>query len=299
MAKCSLCGKEDLSFTCPYCNGVYCGEHRLPESHGCVNLQAARDDARQKIADSFTGSYDVEEGPTYIPRSQKKKRKLRRRKRFSSTEIKDLLIASVLVVLVGISALGAGRGIFFAIPVLIQVIAAGYWWFPATIIIIFLLTFLWHELAHKFAAQHYGMWSEFRMLPQGYILTGIAILIGIPIFGTGVVLSSGAKSQEEDAKVNLAGPLVNLIIAVALAALILVIGMGYGVPLPLSLEIQYMVFFLRQGIILNGMLGAFNMIPVPPFDGVTVYRWDRGIWAIVMVALVSMLFFGYFLDFVL
>jgi Zn-dependent protease len=299
MTNCSLCGKEDLTFTCPYCNGTYCGEHRLPESHGCVNLQLAKDDARRKIASSFTGAYEDEDDTLYIPRSKRKKPKPRRRKRFSEREMRDLSIASILVILVGISALGAGGGIIFAIPFLIEVVLLGLWWIPAAIVVIFLLTFLVHELAHKFAAQHYGMWSEFRMLPQGYILSALAILVGIPIFGTGVVLSSGARNQEEDSKVNLAGPLVNLVLAVVFATAILVIGIVSGVPLPPSLELQYLVFILRQGIILNGMLGAFNMIPVPPFDGVTVYRWDRTIWVIVMIALVSMILFGYFITYVI
>jgi len=33
------CGKNVLlPFTCPYCRGSFCAEHRLPESHGCLFL---------------------------------------------------------------------------------------------------------------------------------------------------------------------------------------------------------------------------------------------------------------------
>jgi len=39
MVKCDYCGKEvDLPFTCPYCGGHFCAEHRLPESHNCPNI---------------------------------------------------------------------------------------------------------------------------------------------------------------------------------------------------------------------------------------------------------------------
>ena len=39
MAKCEYCGREVvLPFVCPYCGKNFCAEHRLPESHECVNL---------------------------------------------------------------------------------------------------------------------------------------------------------------------------------------------------------------------------------------------------------------------
>jgi predicted nucleic acid binding AN1-type Zn finger protein len=34
--KCQVCGRVDpLPFTCTYCKGTYCAEHRLPENHAC------------------------------------------------------------------------------------------------------------------------------------------------------------------------------------------------------------------------------------------------------------------------
>lgn len=36
---CYFCGKEvDIPFRCNYCNLTFCGEHRLPESHNCINI---------------------------------------------------------------------------------------------------------------------------------------------------------------------------------------------------------------------------------------------------------------------
>jgi uncharacterized protein YkwD len=36
MPKCDQCGREEtLPFTCAYCGGNYCVEHRLPENHNC------------------------------------------------------------------------------------------------------------------------------------------------------------------------------------------------------------------------------------------------------------------------
>ncbi|MFX0210448.1 MAG: AN1-type zinc finger domain-containing protein [Candidatus Hodarchaeota archaeon] len=36
---CQFCGDSTLmGFTCSYCNGYYCPEHRLPEKHDCLGL---------------------------------------------------------------------------------------------------------------------------------------------------------------------------------------------------------------------------------------------------------------------
>jgi len=159
MVNCSLCGKEDLAFTCPYCNCVFCADHRLPESHGCPAMEKVRDHAKRKVADSFSGQYTEEEVRRPVHERSNRRRAVRRpnnRARFSSTEKRDLVIASILVVLVGISMMGYPRGILYAIPQLIYFVSAGFWWYPTITIGIFLVSFMAHEMAHKFVAQHYG-----------------------------------------------------------------------------------------------------------------------------------------------
>ncbi len=297
MVNCSLCGTEDLSFTCPYCNCVFCADHKLPESHGCPGIQKARDNARQKVADSFSGQYTEEEVEWPVRERPNRKRTRRRstgRARFSSTEKRDLLIASILVVLVGISMMGYPRGIFSAIPRLIDLVNAGFWWYPAITIGIFLMSFMAHEMAHKFVAQHYGQWSEFRMTQQGYLLSAMAILWSFPIFGTGVVATSRAKSLEEDGKVNLAGPLTNFIIAAGIAIGMLLLVAAVGVPV-VDLSTILVLSILGYGLMLNAMLGAFNMIPIQPFDGATVMRWNKTVWAALMAAFIALLLFNFFI----
>jgi Zn-dependent protease len=131
------------------------------------------------------------------------------------------------------------------------------------------------------------------MTQQGYLLSAIAILWSFPIFGTGVVATSRAKSLEEDGKVNLAGPLTNFIIAAGIAIGMLLLVAAVGVPLvdPMT----NLMIVLRYGLILNAMLGAFNMIPIQPFDGATVKSWNTAVWATLTVALVALLLFGLFI----
>jgi membrane associated rhomboid family serine protease len=40
MATCDVCGRqEDMPYSCHYCGGSYCAEHRLPETHDCSGLE--------------------------------------------------------------------------------------------------------------------------------------------------------------------------------------------------------------------------------------------------------------------
>jgi hypothetical protein len=57
--RCDICGEyELLPFKCKYCGGVFCGEHRLPEKHGCLY------DFKQKYRDE---SKRLLTNPTYRP----------------------------------------------------------------------------------------------------------------------------------------------------------------------------------------------------------------------------------------
>lgn len=291
MMQCSLCGKEDLNFKCPYCNGIYCGEHRLPESHGCPGIQRVREDAKHRVSESLETEDYQEENQTWTPIVPEKKmaRRPTKRSRFSATEKRDLLIASILVILVSISIFGAPTGIINGIVVFASFLTGPYWWVPVGMISVFLLSFMGHELAHKFTAQHYGMWSEFRMTSMGYYLSAIAIIFSIPIFGTGTMYTSGASSKEVNAKTSLAGPLSNFLFAsgLVITAMLSVFLLGPS-------TLNYLMFLVRYGIIINSVLGLFNMIPIPPFDGAAVKDWSKPLWLILTLALLSMLIVGYF-----
>ena len=291
MANCSLCGKEDLVFVCPYCRGVYCADHRLPEGHGCAAMQKVKDGARQKIADSFTGQYDDEDYDEDVVMKPKRARakRPRRRRRFTDTEIRDLGIASVLTILVSISIIGGPPiGILNGIIALPTYFLGGVWWFPLALISVFWLSFMIHEFAHKFVAQKYGMYAHFRMTVQGYYLSAVAILFAIPIFGTGVMAVGGARDFEDYAKSTVAGPFSNLIVAGLLFIIAEIIVITTG---PLAFAVQFIIFY---GMLLNSFLGLFNMIPIPGFDGSTIFRWSRPIWVLLTVSLLSTLLAGYF-----
>jgi len=245
-------------------------------------MHRVREDARRRVSDSLGGQ---EQDENIIQPARKPKRKRSRRGRFSSTEIRDLVIASVLVILVGISIFGNSFGIINAISRIGVLIEIGLWWLVVGTIGMFLASFMAHEMAHKFVAQNYGMWSEFRMTTMGYYLSAMAILFSLPIFGTGVVYTSGTTNTEHNGKSNLAGPLTNFVIAAALTIISILMFAG-GALFPLGILLQY-------GVQLNAFLGLFNMIPIQPFDGATVRYWNSRVWIALTIGLLFMLILGY------
>jgi len=131
------------------------------------------------------------------------------------------------------------------------------------------LGFLLHELAHKFMAQRYGFWAEFRMSPWGLALALIFAFIsgGSFIFAApGATLISGYSTKRENGIIALVGPLTNLLLAFIF----------YSIS-PLVYQIGLM------GFRINLWLAAFNLIPFGGLDGQKVLSWSIFIWALVTI----------------
>lgn len=133
------------------------------------------------------------------------------------------------------------------------------------------LSFIPHELGHKFLAQKYGAWSEYRMSGKGLLMSLMISLFGFIIAAPGAVYINGRIDEEQNGKISAAGPMVNIIIsAAAIVSLQFVTGM-------------WTVSLLSFLAYLNAMLAIFNLIPIPPLDGSKVIRWSMPVW-IAMIA---------------
>lgn len=141
--------------------------------------------------------------------------------------------------------------------------------------------FFFHELSHKFMAQKYGLWSEFRMYPWGLLLAlAMSVSVSIVFAAPGAVMFRGESRTFETGKIAIAGPLANIIIA--------------AITFPLYLFVFYETATIGQIIgfvcLINAFLAAFNLLPIGPLDGAKVVRWNATIWSLLFIITIIMLF---------
>ncbi len=147
---CDKCGQETfMPYRCPYCGGLYCDAHRLPENHACPRMDAARapkQDATPEVISPQASSYEysISFGP---PRSAS------RRVYTTPKEIKHLIPAALLIFGIGFSIVfyqNFFNGDYFTL--------LGWGWTETSIFAVLLTaSFLIHEMAHKVIAQRHGL----------------------------------------------------------------------------------------------------------------------------------------------
>ena len=136
--------------------------------------------------------------------------------------------------------------------------------------------FILHEMAHKFTAMHYGYWAEFRkdnlML---VVAVALAALVGVVFAAPGatVIYGSGV-TREQNGRISAAGPLTNLILCIPFASILFVSGSGISLIGTIGVV----------GLQVNGMIAAFNMLPVSVLDGRKVFAWNKGVFLALIAA---------------
>jgi Zn-dependent protease len=131
--------------------------------------------------------------------------------------------------------------------------------------------FFFHELSHKFMAQKHGLWSEYRMFPQGLFL---ALLLGILtpfVFAApGAVMFQGGAKTQETGQIAASGPLANIIIAFV------------------AFILYFLVFYESQIVgfvcLINSFMATFNLLPLGPLDGIKIIKWNATIWSIMLIS---------------
>jgi len=117
----------------------------------------------------------------------------------------------------------------------------------ALLITLLFVTVVLHELGHSYLAQKYGVRIErIVLLPIG----GVSAMEELP------------KEPGQELRISLAGPMVNFLIAFICYFLLLLLKGSYvGIS-----------SFLNYFILINLILGAFNLLPAYPMDGGRVLR---------------------------
>jgi Zn-dependent protease len=142
-----------------------------------------------------------------------------------------------------------------------------------------LTAFFFHELSHKFMAQRYGLWSEFRMYPMGLLLAFLlAVFTGFVFAAPGAVMFRGDPRNFETGRIAAAGPLANILIA--FVTFLLYLFVFFETP-----TIGKIVGFI---CLINAFLATFNLLPLGPLDGAKVIRWNATVWIILFSISVAM-----------
>lgn len=248
MVKCDYCGDDVyLPFRCSYCGGYFCSKHRLPEFHDCTGLhrRAETVDVRRPASSRRYDSYyrAPRRGPALLNLFK-----------FSKKELRDLGISLAVIAALSLHVMWQNR-LLFRMP-LVVLGSVG----------IFAAAFLLHELAHKFTAQRFGFWAEYRINNFGLMITLLSFVSPFKLVAPGAVVIAGLMYGDDYGKIALAGPVTN--IAQALVYLLI----KFLSHNPVVVLLAYL------GITINASLALFNLLPFGVFDGVKVLSWDWRAW---------------------
>jgi len=186
--------------------------------------------------------------------------------RFSKTEIRDIFI-SIVVLSIAFTLLFRNGSIFDFFELRLGE-GMGYVGLFGMCLLLVVMSFLFHEFGHKFMAQRYGLWSEFRMWPIGLVLTLVTSLIGFLFASPGAVMIAGNMDKKMNGMVSIAGPAVNIVLCVI------------GIIGWLATNGTDFVIFFYMLTSLNAWLAIFNLIPVPPLDGSKIIYWNLFVWGV-------------------
>jgi Zn-dependent protease len=160
---------------------------------------------------------------------------------------------------------------------------------------VLLFSVIAHEIAHGWAALREGdrtaldagrlSWNPARHIdPFLTILLPLLTFYGSMAVGGRPMLFGGAKPVPVDPRnykhprrgdiiVSLAGVATNAVIALACVVLVMLTGrVGEAVP-TLQRTLGIVQAMLYYGILLNAVLIAFNLLPIPPLDGSHVFKY--------------------------
>ncbi len=183
--------------------------------------------------------------------------------KFSLQEKKDLLKGWAAVSLAfGIVLSDNYKSFEFLQNILIAALAVG-------------LGFILHELSHKYFAQKYHCWAEFRSFDIMLLLAIGMSFFGFVFAAPGAVMIQGYTTKKQNGIISAAGPMTNILLG--------------AVCLPL--------YFLTQGFVqhlffyafsINAWLAIFNLIPFGFFDGKKIFTWNKLAWGGMVLASVGL-----------
>ena len=147
------------------------------------------------------------------------------------------------------------------------------------------------ELGHKAVARALGLRTCFKAWPSGFwFMLALGLVGGLyPAYGSTYIVQldwSYTKMRKETGRVFVAGPVVNVLVAISCQALSIALGSGTW----------HVV--LAMGFTMNTWLAMFNILPVKsaggmPFDGYKIYAWNKVAWTGLATCIVVLFVLGF------
>lgn len=189
----------------------------------------------------------------------------------SEKEIRDLLKAWIAISIAFAIMMKSSLSLSFYQTFIVSLITVG-------------TGFLLHELGHKFIAQRYGCFAEFRSFDQMLAMAILMSFLGFLFAAPGAVMITGPVGKSRNGKISAAGPVVNLALAFAFLALLFLNPSGM---------IKIICIY---GFMINSWLALFNMIPIWNFDGVKILAWNKAAYGIIVAIALLLLFLQNFIS---
>ncbi len=176
--------------------------------------------------------------------------------KFYPKEIRDLTIAMIVLTLALSLVLGHFK-FYIYLPIAFLAVITG---------------FFTHEMSHKYVSIKYGYPAAFRAWNTGLLIALITSFFGFLFAAPGAVVVYGAPSREENGRISAAGPISNLVIGSFFFALAIIFSQN-----SLLFLISFYIFYL------NFFLAFFNLLPIPPMDGLKILHWNIGIYITLLI----------------
>lgn len=151
------------------------------------------------------------------------------------------------------------------------------------VVIIVIIAFLMHEMAHKFMARKFNMVAFYKMWPQGILFGLIFMILGLRFVAPGAVIVHPYKfgrwgfrrpkpeiASGEMGLIALAGPAINLFFAMMFSL--------------------FNGFLFQQLVFINAWLALFNLLPIPPLDGSKIIIWKPWLWGFCLAIALILVF---------
>ena len=138
-----------------------------------------------------------------------------------------------------------------------------------------------HELAHKYVAQHYNKFAEFKASISSLLVSIAVAFSGVVLAAPGAVHISGFVNQKQRGLIAAAGPATNAALALITLPLFL-----------LTTPNTLLQILLATTFLVNAWFALFNLAPFWVFDGAKIIEYNKLLYTALTLTSVLLVFIG-------